>query len=57
MIIAVLKVMPTEAETVGHTVSAVGKQIEVKIGAHFSSFYLVRGPSPWDGATHVWGGS
>lgn len=51
-----LKVMAAEFKTVGRTVSAVGKQIEEKAGTHFSSFYLVRGPSPWDGATHVWGG-
>lgn len=51
-----LRVMAAESETVGHAVSAVGEQIEVKAGAYFSSFSLVEGPSSWDGATHVRGG-
>lgn len=40
-----LKVMAAESETVGHTVSVVGEQTEVKAGAYFSSFSLVEGPS------------
>lgn len=53
-----LRVMAAESETVGHTVSAVGEQTNVKAGHIFLVFSwlsLVGLVGSWDEVTHVQG--